>query len=158
MAEISELPNEELPGQPRTSRNARTTAQEGARLLSIARKLGNRLKHATAVRWLGPEYTPAQCEACGGACGHELPGKLPDDAARQWFAEYWRCVAALLKEERERIGLIYKYKLQPKMGEAEMRAKIAEIVRAEIEVMEDSELEQLLQHRREMRALDVGST
>jgi hypothetical protein len=111
-------------------------AREGARLLAVSRRLG---------AWLYANLR--QRDTCD-ACGRGPVGELPDAEMVKTFADYGKIVLGLMREQRERVALMLKYKLKRDMSEAEIQAKIREIVALEVETMADDELEAALTRRR----------
>lgn len=132
--------------RPQTADGKLTTpkephAKESARLLMISRRIGMRLAYA---------LRPGK-KACA-ACGMVPLIDMPDAQALEAYKEYGRIVLGLLKEQRERVALMLKYKLRPDMSEKQIHAKIREIVLIEVETMPDDDLAEALERRRAARA------
>lgn len=160
--EISELPDDPtafhaqrpVSSDGRRLRPRDPIAREGARLVELCAKLGRRLSYALSVRWLGPERVA--CPTCTGM----TPGRLPDEHTVATFKEYAAATTKLLGEQRERVSLIYRYKIRPDLTEGELKEKVRAIFIDVLDTMDDDELAEALERRRVVRAaspvLDVG--
>lgn len=153
--EITTLPDDPYRGRGGGGPNALLApqdplAEEGRRLLRLARMLGRRLSYALGHRQLGP--MSSKCPHCGQA----PPAQMPEEATVKTFAEYGKIVGMLLKEQRERVSLIYKYRLKPTMSDEEIQAKVRAIFEDVLDQLPDDELAAALERRRRARAREAA--